>query len=166
MSKNNYRYVSEYKSKYSEYIAKAIEFILNAGYGATIGNITLAEILHYNIDDEIEFKKYKNTMGRIRKFLIDYGYILVPIRNVGYNILKPNLATNYCYRTYVKSSKRTLDKSKYVMEHIRHNLLDGKRLEEYQNFLQMNRDLIDGMEKTIKTSKYYDRKNYYDSIKD
>lgn len=164
--KKNFRYDSRYLSKKKENIQELVEYILNCDYGTIVPLDLCASTLQYNIEDEDELKKFKSTMARVREFLIDYGYILKSITNTGYYILKPSQASSHCYRTYIKSSRRTINKSKYVMEHIKYGLLNDERLEEYNNFLEMNNNIINELSKTIENSKYYNRKEYYDSLED
>ena len=102
--KEDFRYQGEYESKKKQNIQEAVEYILAKNYGSTILHQELAKILGYNIDDEDEFKKYKSVMGRIKNFVLQYGYVLKGISGVGFYILKPTQVSNHCYRTYVKKS--------------------------------------------------------------
>jgi hypothetical protein len=77
--KKNYRYEGQYESKKKHNIQEVCEFILEQNYGNTISDTDLAKILGYNINDEIEFKNYKNIMARVRNFLLQYGYVLKSI---------------------------------------------------------------------------------------
>lgn len=160
------RYDSRYNSEYKQRIQETVEYILDKKYGSTINFDKLAKILHYNIDDEQEFKKFKSTMGRIKTFLVDYGYILKSIGGIGYYILKPKQISSHCYRTYVTKTQRLLDKSEYILEHTDQLELDDIRLEEYRNMLDLNKNLIKEMENVIVTSGYYMRKKYYDNLED
>ena len=166
MSKLESRYDSRYNSEYKERIQETVEYILDKEYGSTIRFEELADLLHYNIDYDQEFKKFKSTMSRIKTFLIDYGYILKSISGVGYYILKPKQISSHCYRTYVNKSQRLLDKSETILEHTDQLELDKIRMEEYNNMVELNKKLIKGMEKLICESGYYLRKNYYDSLED
>lgn len=102
---NQNRYDSNYASEYRERIGELVEFILEKEYGDTILLEEAARILHYNIDDEDELKKFKSTMGRVKNFLIDYGYVLKSISGIGYYILKPKQIASHCYRTYIQKHK-------------------------------------------------------------
>lgn len=160
------RYDSRYDSEYKQRIQETVEYILSKKYGDVLSNIELGRILHYNIDDEKEFVKFKSMMGRIKSFLIDYGYILKSVSGIGYYILKPKQITGHCYRTYVKKSQRALDKSSYILDHTDLTELSDTRKEEFDNFQNLNKELIDSMDKLITASRYYDRKAYYDSLED
>lgn len=166
MSNLESRYDSRYNSEYKQRIQEVVEYILDKKYGEVVSNTELGSILHYNIDDEKEFIKFKSMMGRIKSFLIDYGYILKSVSGIGYYILKPKQITGHCYRTYVKKSQRALDKSSYILDHTDLTELSDTRKEEFDNFQSLNKELIDSMDKLITTSRYYDRKSYYESLED
>lgn len=165
--KINFRFdKSRYDSAKKQNIQECMEYILEHKYGESIMNNDLAKILGYNIDDEEEKRKYKSIMGRIKNFLIDYGYVLKSINSVGYYILKPQHITSHCFRTYTRRSQRMLDKSLYVLNHIDNTKLEGDRIEEYNKFKELNENLIDEAEKLINSSPYYNRMEYYNNLKD
>jgi hypothetical protein len=74
--KKEFRYNGEYESAKKQHIQETVEYILDKGYGQTLTHSELGKILHYNIDDEEEFDKYRSTMGRIKNFLLQYGFVL------------------------------------------------------------------------------------------
>ena len=166
MPKVNFRYEGEYNSEYKQRISETVEYILDKDYGTTIENATLAELLHYNIETEEEYKKFKSAMGRVKNIVIDYGRVLKSITGVGYYILKPKQISGYCYHTYIKKTTKLLDKSARILNHTQHGLLSETRKEEYNDVLDLNMDVTMAIEGTIESSKYYDRKAYYDSLKD
>ena len=163
---NDYRYQGEYDSKKRQNIQIVVEFILEKNYGSTISHTELANMLGYNIDDEIEFKKYKSIMARIRNFLLDYGYVLKSISGIGYYILKPTQVSNHCYRTYVKRASRLYDKSAHILDRTDKTEMNETRLEEIKNMMELNKQLINNTWQTIVESPYYSRKEYYDSLED
>ena len=162
----DYRYNGERDSKKKQNIAEAVEFILDIKYGQTVSNEKLAKILGYNIETEEEFRKYRATMGRVRKFLLQYGYVLKSIAGIGYYILKPSEISRHCYKTYIKSAARMYDKSDFVLEHTDQTELTEERLEEYKSMRELTKQLIENAELTLTESVYYNRKAYYDSLKD
>ena len=164
--KQDFRYQGEYESKKKQNIQEAIEFILEKNYGVTIGHIQLAKLLGYNIDDEVEIKKYRSVMARVKKFVLKYGYVLKGISGVGYYILKPTQVSSYCYRTYVKRASKLYDKSAYVLDMTDQSEMSEIRKQEIQNMINLNKQLIDKTFETIKESPYYSRKTYYDSLED
>lgn len=164
--KPNFRYDSRYQSEYKQHIQETIDFILEKNYGDTIGYIPLAKLLHYNIDDELESKKFKVMMGRVKNFLIDYGYILKSIPGVGYYILKPKQISGYCYHTYIRRTENLLNKSGRILSHVAQNELSEIRKEEYENVCELNSDVTNAIDTTIENSKYYSKKNYYNNLED
>lgn len=164
--KPNTRYDSRYSSEYKDRIAELVEFILDKNYGEVVLNSELSKILHYNIDDEKEFAKFKSTMCRVKNFLVDYGYILKSVSGTGYYILKPKQIAGHCYHTYIVKTQRLLDKSDRVLNHTDGTQLSEIRKEEFNNVLELNTVLNDKIWETIKHSGYYDRKAYYDSLED
>ena len=164
--KPNFRYVSEYKSKYSQSIAETIEYILDHDYGATIRFEDCAKILHYNIEDENEKRKFKGAMRRVRNFLIDRGYVLKAITGVGYYILKPKQISGYCYHTYIRKTEDLVNKSERILNHIDKSGLSSIRGKEYLEFRRLNLTIGEEMERMIFESEYFRNKNYYDSLED
>ena len=102
--KIDFVYTQEKDSKKMQYKQEVIEYILSLDYGETITNLELCKMLHYNIDDELDYKRYKVMIGNIKKFLLTKGRILKGITGIGYYILKPKQASQYCFRTYVQSA--------------------------------------------------------------
>lgn len=162
--KNNFRYESEYNSKKKQNIQETVEYILNQEYGSTLSDVELAKMLNYNINDDNEWLKYKTTMGRVKNFLLQYGYVLKSISGVGYYILKPEQVARHCYKTYIKKASRVYDKSAFVLDRTDKTRMSEERLEEITTLMELNRKLIDNVASTLKESKYYSRKDYYDSL--
>lgn len=162
----NFRYDSRYENQFKRYIQEAIEYILEQNYGSTVTNNKLATILHFNLEDETSFKQYKNIMLRIKNFLVDYGYILKSITHVGYYILKPKHISSHCYHTYIKRTINLLEKSERILTHVEQKDLSKDRKEELENIKILNMDLDYNIWNTINNSGYYNRKAYYDSLKD
>lgn len=164
--KVNFRYEQTYNSEYKQRIQETVEYILERKYGETISNSDLAKKLHYNIENEDEFKKYKSTMSRVKNFLINYGYILKSISGLGYYIMKPKQISGYCYRTYIVKTQRLLDKSELILNHIDTTELSEDRLNERKDVMELNKSVAENIEGTIVASNYYSRKNYYNNLND
>jgi hypothetical protein len=105
-------------------------------------------------------------MGRIKNFLLQYGFVLKGISWIGYYILKPSQVSKHCYRTYIKSASRLFDKSAYVLDRTEKVQLNDDRLEEINNMISLNQQLISNMRNTIQESAYYSRMDYYDSLEE
>ena len=164
--KQNFRFEQSNESAKKQYKQEVIEYLLSQEYGSTVVNETLANMLHYNIDDEEEYHKFKTMMAGIKNFLLRYGRVLKGISGVGYYILKPSQVSQHCYRTYIKSASRLYDKSAYVLDRTDKTQLNQDRMEEITNMLALNQQLIDKVAETIQESTYYSRKTYYDSLEE
>jgi len=164
--KVNFRYDTERNTEYKQRMAELIETILEMNYGETIGFNKCASILHYNIEDEHEKRKFRSTMSRVRNFLIDYGYVLKNITGVGFYILKPKQISGYCYHTYIRNTENLLNKSSRILRHVEQNELSGIRKEEYHNVCDLNKDVINAIDTTIEKSQYWNNKKYYDNLED
>jgi hypothetical protein len=164
--KQNFRFEQDRESKKKQYKQEVIEYILEKPYGVTIGHEQLASMLHYNIDDEEEYHKYKTLMQSIKNWLLGRGRVLRSVPNVGYYILKPSQVSQHCYRTYIKSAGRLYDKSAYVLDRTDKTELSDIRKEEIHNMIQLNKQLIDNAWNTIQESAYYSRKQVYDNLEE
>lgn len=158
----NYRY----STKRENQIKDAVEFILDKEYGTTIEFSKLAEIMHYNIEDEVEEKRFKNTMARVKNILIDHGYILKTITGVGYYILKPKHISSYCYRTYVDRTKVLLEKSERILSHVDKTELSDVRKKEHKEMYDLNQQIYGEIGLIVDASDYGNNRNYYNSLKD
>lgn len=164
--KKNYRYEGEYRSSKEQGKQEVIEYILDKEKGSTIEFDKLAKMLGYNLEDEKEKRKFKSRMGVIKNFLIDKGYVLKSITGVGYYILKTKHISSYCYHTYIRKTENLLNKSARILGHAQWGELDEIRREEYNNVKELNMDVEGAILNTIESSRYYKKKNYYDSLED
>lgn len=164
--KPDFRYDSRYKSLKKQNIQETIEFILKHNYGDTIGFGQLAQILGYNIDDEKEKMKFQSMMGRVKNFLIDYGYILRSVAGVGYYIMKPKQISGYCYHTYIRHTEDLLKKSDRILSHVDLDGLSDIRKEEHTNVVALNYDVFENIDTTIDHSEYIKNKYVYDNLED
>lgn len=164
--KTDFVYTQEKDSAKMQYKQETIEYILSLNYGDIITNEELCTMLNYKIEDEYDYKRFKTMMSNIKKYLLNKGRILKSVPSVGYYILKPKQASQYCFRTYVQSASRLYDKSSYVLDKIDTTEMSDVRLEEIKNMINLNNELIEKVGRTIDNSAYYSRKDYYDSLKD
>lgn len=165
--KQNYRYDSSYNSEHKDKLQELVEYILdNKKYGDTLSNAEASRILMINWDssDDKEKNRYRALMGRVKNFLIEKGYILKGISGIGYYILKPKQVAGHCYRTYMRKTMNLLDKSERILRYTDKTELKGDRIEEYDNVVELNKNLSDGILKEIQDSKYYNRMEHYNSL--
>lgn len=139
-------------------------YILTKKYGETVTNLTLSSMLGFNLENEKQLSKYKRTMAKIRKDLIEESYIMKPVNGIGYYIMRPNEIPNYCYRTYIKRTMSTLDKSDLILVNTDKEKLTGEHIQEYKDIVELNNKLNDVLWNTTKNSNYYNRMEHYNSL--
>lgn len=158
----NYRYAS----KREEQIKDAVDYILDKGYDAKIEFAELAEIMRFNIQDEVEQKRFRSTMSRVKNVLIDHGFILKTIVGVGYYVLKPKHISSYCYRTYIDKTKVLLEKSERILSHVDKTELSDVRKKEHKEMSDLNQQIYGEIGLIVEGSDYGKNRNYYNSLKD
>ena len=158
----NYRY----STKREKQIKDAVDYILNKGYDAKIEFAELAEIMRFNIQDEVEEKRFRNTMSRVKNVLIDHGFILKTITGVGYYVLKPKHISSYCYRTYIDKTKVLLEKSERILAHVDKTELNDVRKKEHAQMQDLNQQLYGEIGLVVEGSDYGKNRYYYNSLKD
>lgn len=162
MNEINYRYNSSNQEK----IKAICEFILDKSYGDTISKEKVADLVHMNIENEAEKKRFDSIMSRAKNILIDYGYILKSVSGVGYYILKPKHISSYCYRTYVDRTKVLLEKSERILNHVDKSELNEIREKEHNEMKVLNRELYGEIGLVVENSDYGQNRAYYNSLED
>lgn len=140
------------------------DYILSKKYGETVTHVNLSAMLGFKLNIERDEYKYKKTMSKMRKELIEEGYILKPIPRIGYYIMRPNEIPNYCYRTYIKRTMSILDKSDLILVNTDKEELTGEHIEEFKDIVELNNKLNDVILKTTEDSRYYNRMEHYNSL--
>lgn len=162
----NFRYDSRYASKYKQNMQETIEYILSQEYGSILPLEKLGKMLGYNIEDQEEKLKFKQSMSRVRNFIIDYGYVLKSMGTLGFYILKPQQISGFCYHTYILKTTKLLDKSDRVLRHIDMAKLSEGRKEEKEAIHELNTEINKDINSLIDNSRYISRKEYYDGLED
>ena len=162
----NFRYDSRYNSLKKRELQETIELILDKDHGETIPFEQLSKLLHYNLDDEQEKRKFRSAMARVKNFLIDYGYVLKTITNVGYYILKPQHISSYCYRTYIDKTKVLLEKSERILKHTDKTKLSDVRKKEHKEMTDLNQQLYGEIGLVVEGSEYGKNRAYYNALED
>lgn len=158
----NYRYSSAKEQQVTEFI----EFVLSKNYGDTISLRDATRILQYNIEDEKEKKRFLSLMARIKNALIDRGYVLKTITNVGYYIMKPKQIPDYTYRVYTLRTLRLLEKQDRILQHIDTTQLTVNRKKENEEIKALNKVIYDAINTCIDTSDYFEHKDFYNKLQD
>jgi hypothetical protein len=162
----NFRFDGRYYSLKKRELQETIDLIFDKNYGDTIPFEQLSKLLHYNLDNEQEKRKFRSAMARVKNFLIDYGYVLKTITNVGYYILKPQHISSYCYRTYIDKTKVLLEKSERVLKHVDKTELSEDRLKEHSEMTDLNQQLYGEIGLIVEGSEYGKSRAYYNALED
>ena len=105
-------------------------------------------------------------MARIKNALIDKGYLLKTITNVGYYIMKPKQIPNYVYRTYTLKTLRLIEKQGRILTHTETLDLSEQRKKENEEIKKLTEVTYEAIENSIFTSDYFKNKNIYDNLND
>jgi len=164
--KNETTFNYRYSSSKEQYIIEFMDYVLSKKYGETISLEICGKFLKYNIGDEKELKKFKNLMNRIKNALIDKGYLLKTIPNVGYYIMKPKQIPNYVYRTYTLRTLRLIEKQDRILKHTDISDLNNERKKENEEIKVLTYTTYEAIETAIFQSDYFKNKNIYDELND
>jgi hypothetical protein len=120
-----------------------INYILQFTHGDTITFEEIGELLNLNIKNEDEMKYLKRRVNGVRNALIDEGYLLKTISNIGYYILTPNQVPSFTYRTYIVKPQKAYQKASRILEHTTITKLNKKGKSEYNGVCKLNNELIE-----------------------
>lgn len=105
------------KNKNAFEVEEIVNYIRNKKEGETITFKELQNYTSYDLNNEIQNYKFKvNIISRVKNELIEYGYVLRAVRNIGYYILKSNQIQSYTYRTYIKKPLKQFQKAEKNIE--------------------------------------------------
>jgi hypothetical protein len=153
----NYRYNSK-----NELIIKDIcEFIITKEYGTLVPFTDISRRIGLNIELEEGMKYFKKLMSKAKNILIDYSYILKPIKGTAYYILKPNQIPSYTYRTYITKPQKSYEKAKRILERTDRSNFNQLNKQEHQEVTELNNQMIEVSDYTIFNSNYYKNKDKY-----
>lgn len=129
------------------------------------------DIIYHNQIERVlgiakELNKYNIYVKHVRDKLIEQSKILKPIPNVGYQVLKPNQVSSYTYRKFIQRSLKAYNYSQFILDNLETTNLSENRKDEYKDVKNLNKDLKQISEKTIKESRYYSRKDFYDNLEE
>lgn len=140
-------------------VEEIVKFICCKDFGETINYEDLQQFTNYNLDDELEAYRFKaNIMRKVKNKLIDEGYILKSIRNVGYYILKPNQIQSFTYRTYITKSILRYEKAEIILKNTKTTKLNDKELNKHKLTQELNSALIEKTNYLINLDKYEELK--------
>lgn len=136
-------------------IEKIVNYIKGLEYGTTIEFQELQQFTSFNLNDIIEFERFKiNIMPKVKNILLKYGLVLKSVKYIGYYILKPNQISSYCYRNYILNSFKRLNKSKKILNNFDKRELNTIEKTEATLTYDLNDELIQNFI-TISNEKKY-----------
>lgn len=136
--KVEYRREFNRNTKYKYTKQEAINYILSKKPGTTIRYEELGKIFGLAVTDELELHKLKDTIGRLKPILVEYGCVIKTIVHVGYYILKPKQISGHCYHTYIRKTLNLLQRSDNILRHIDLKELSDIRMNEYNEVSILN----------------------------
>lgn len=143
-------------------VDKLFNFILQKKYGDIIYHKDIENVLELSR----ELRAYSGYLRMTKTRLIPKSLVLKAIPGIGYQILKPNQISSYTYRQYIKRTLNLYNYSELILDYVNTEALTNDRLQEYKDVKELNKKIKEMSQKTIKESKYYSRKDYYDSLEE
>lgn len=121
---------------------KIKQMILSKDYGTTILYDEINEIMQEDLYDFKGRDYFIKQMNKVKNELFTTGYIIRPVYNVGYYILKPNQISSYTYRNYIRKPLKAFDKAKTILEHTNKSELKKQEISEYQTTVSLNETML------------------------
>ena len=81
-------------------------------------------------------------MQKCKNRLIQNGFVIRSIYNVGYYILEPRQIASYTYRNYMLKPLKSFDKAKIILEKTNKKELSTRELENHKLTIALNNSLI------------------------
>lgn len=134
-------------------------------YGDTVSDNILSELLGYNIRYNKQYDRYIGMMNRIKNQLLEYQYVIKRVKN-GWYILKPSQISSYVYRKNITKASNTIKRGVNIIKNVDKAEVSSERLDELNCLQELAESLDQKIEQTIKISKYYSRKGYFDTLED
>ena len=156
----------KYKTENTKNIEKIANYILSKQYGKTIKYTELANKMELDITDAAQYRKMIGIMRKVKEILINYGYVLKSVPNIGYYILKPKQVSGFVYRKYIVKVPKILNKTEKILTNVDEKELSEERINERNEVEELTKTLKEDIESTIIDSKYYSRKDYYKKLQD
>lgn len=133
---------------------KIKQMILSKDYGTTILYDEINEIMQENLYDFKGRDYFIKQMNKVKNELFTTGYIIRPVYNVGYYVLKPNQISSYTYRNYIRKPLKSLDKAKTILEHTNKSELKKQEISEYQTTVSLNEAMLYANNQLINDDEY------------
>ena len=130
------------------------ELILSREYGETLTYEELNNILQEDLGDFYGREVFRRQMNKVKNELFSEGYVIRPVYNVGYFILKPNQVSSYTYRNYIVKPMNSFKKAKIILNNTEKKKLKGQEISEYVNTCELNEAIIYANEELINSEEY------------
>lgn len=129
-------------------------YILTKKYGDTITNEELNNILQENLKDEYGKIRFRNQMVKVKDTLYKKGFVIRPIYNIGYYILKPNQVSSYTYRNFIVRPTKQYNKAKIILENINNKEFNNDENLEFKTTKSLNKKIIDTTNNLLNSNEY------------
>lgn len=133
---------------------KIKELILSREHGETLTYEELNNILQEDMEDRYGREVFRRQMNKVKNELFSEGYVIRPVYNVGYFILKPNQVSSYTYRNYIVKPMNSFKKAKIILDNTEKKKLKGQEITEYINTCELNEAIIYANAELINSEEY------------
>lgn len=133
---------------------KIKELILSREHGETLTYEELNNILQEDMEDRYGREVFRRQMNKVKNELFSKGYVIRPVCNVGYFILKPNQVSSYTYRNYIVKPMNSFKKAKIILDNTEKKKLRGQEITEYTNTCELNEAIIYANAELINSEEY------------
>ncbi len=130
------------------------ELILTKDYGETLTYDELNSILQEDINDYYGKQCFIRQMNKVKNELFSKGYVIRPVYNVGYYILKPNQVSSYTYRTYITKPINSFKKARTILDNTEKNKLKGQEVSEYKATCELNEAMLYASTELLNSDEY------------
>lgn len=131
-------------------------YILTKKYGDTITNEELNNILQEDLKDEYGKIRFRNQMVKVKDTLYKKGFVIRPIYNIGYYILKPNQVSSYTYRNFIVKPTKQFKKAQKILKYTDCKEFNVEETTEFELTRTLNKNIIDTTNKILNSEKYND----------
>ena len=121
---------------------KIKKLVLSKNYGETLSYNELNSILQEDLNDYYGKVVFRRQMNKVKNELFSKGYVIRPVYNVGYYILKPNQVSSYTYRNYITKPMNSFKKAKVILDNTKKGKLQGQEISEYNATCELNESII------------------------
>lgn len=125
-----------------EKVIEVTKYILKKNYGDTITIEELNEIIQEDLSDERGKRKFKIILSKAKNRLINCGYVIKSIYNVGYYILKPNQISSYTYRNYIVKPMKQFSKANTILKNTNKRELNAEEWGKHKTTMELNRSIM------------------------